>query len=303
MKRSYIIIKLLTVFLCIYVFCIPLQAQFVITQQLSDRMSGTLPKDQLDEGKFRCVYKFTQQIKESKTGNILFQTDTITLDFGRQFSVYYDWNKDRRDSLNRAKTKDLNITAIHHKTSADFDMVQYQDEIGSYFVNTNKGEDAELFKNRLKNEIITVEVAGLDSYKCIEQLDPQDWQFTTDTLTVLGYLCQKATTTFRGRIYEAWFTPEIPISEGPWKLYGLPGLILKVAVDDDLFSFEAIGLENLNDVYITMDKDSYSNCTREEYAKYRSNKRKKLLARHYFNGKLTVGRTINPFLYNDLELE
>jgi hypothetical protein len=38
----------------------------------------------------------------------------------------------------------------------------------------------------------------------------------------------KATTSFAGRNYEAWFTPEIPISDGPYKFYGLPGLIFKI---------------------------------------------------------------------------
>ena len=189
------------------------------------------------------------------------------------------------------------------KTQPGFDMVEYNDKQGSYFVSSPKGDNSEYYKNRLKREFISVDITDLESYKCVEQLEPQDWQFSSDTLTVLGYVCQKATTSFRGRDYEAWFSPEIPIKEGPWKLYGLPGLILKVVVDDGLFVFDAIGLENLKDVYITMDKDSYSNCTREQFAKYKAKKRDKLLARHFTNGTLTVGATSNPFEYNDLELE
>lgn len=102
---------------------------------------------------------------------------------------------------------------------------------------------------------------------------------------MLGYVCQKAISHFRGRNYEASFSPEIPIKEAPWKLYGLPGLILKVVVDDGAFVFNAIGLENLKDVYLTMDKDSYSNCSREQFVKYKIDKRKKLLVRHYIYGK------------------
>ena len=47
------------------------------------------------------------------------------------------------------------------------------------------------------------------------------------TLTVSGYLCQQATTTFRGVAWTAWYTEEIPSSAGPWRLRGLPGLIVE----------------------------------------------------------------------------
>jgi|LSQX01.1.fsa_nt_gb GLPGLI family protein len=295
-------LKLLIIIICT-VTSFSLSAQFVITQQTIDRMSGNLPQEQLDNVAYRCIYHFTQQVKNKKTQEVIFLTDSMALDFGKNFSVYYDWNKVRRDSVQRGKVGGLEITAIRHKTNPDFDMVEYQEVQGIYFVNSYKGENAELFKNRLNNEITSIDITDLESFKCVEKLNPQDWQFTTDTLTVLGYLCQKATVIFRGREYEAWFSTEIPIKEGPWKLYGLPGLILKAATTDGLFAFEAIGLENLNDVYITMDKDTYSNCTRQEFAKYKSNKRKKLLARHYVNGTITVGSTKNPFEFNNLELE
>lgn len=289
--------------LCFLLSFTLLKAQFVITKQLQDRIDGKLSKEQLDKATHRCIYHYTQQITERETGAVTYQTDTMALDFGKSFSVYYDWNKARRDSLKRGKTKDLDIKVFHMKTQPDFDMVEYNDKQGSYFVSSPKGDNSEYYKNRLKREFISVDITDLESYKCVEQLEPQDWHFSSDTLAVLGYVCQKATTSFRGRDYEAWFSPEIPIKEGPWKLYGLPGLILKVVVDDGLFVFDAIGLENLEDVYITMDKDSYSNCTREQFAKYKAKKSDKLLARHFTNGTLTVGATANPFEYNDLELE
>lgn len=46
--------------------------------------------------------------------------------------------------------------------------------------------------------------------------------------TVAGYPCKKATTHFAGRDYEAWYTLEIPISDGPYKFNGLPGLIVEI---------------------------------------------------------------------------
>src|SRR5699024_5708709 len=55
-----------------------------------------------------------------------------------------------------------------------------------------------------------------------------DWQITDESKEIGGYIAIKAEVTFRGRDFVAWFTPEIPISAGPWKFYGLPGLILVV---------------------------------------------------------------------------
>ena len=53
------------------------------------------------------------------------------------------------------------------------------------------------------------------------------WTLTDDTLTVGGYLCQTATCKFRGVEWRVWYTDEIPSSAGPWRLRGLPGLIVK----------------------------------------------------------------------------
>ena len=53
------------------------------------------------------------------------------------------------------------------------------------------------------------------------------WTLTDDTLTVGGYLCQQATATHRGVAWTVCYTEAIPSSAGPWRLRGLPGLIVK----------------------------------------------------------------------------
>ena len=47
----------------------------------------------------------------------------------------------------------------------------------------------------------------------------------------------------RGRNYHAWFAPEIPLNEGPWKFNGLPGLILEVYDTQDHYHFTLIGMQ------------------------------------------------------------
>ena len=61
------------------------------------------------------------------------------------------------------------------------------------------------------------------------------WTLTDDTLTVSGYLCQQAMATFRGLEWHVCYTEEIPSSAGPWRLRGLPGLIVEAKSEAHTF--------------------------------------------------------------------
>jgi GLPGLI family protein len=60
-----------------------------------------------------------------------------------------------------------------------------------------------------------------------DTLHPMDWKLESEEKTVGGIPCKRATVRFKGRDYVAWYAPSIPILNGPWKLGGLPGLILE----------------------------------------------------------------------------
>lgn len=76
-----------------------------------------------------------------------------------------------------------------------------------------------------------------------EPLQLFSWQImpNVDTL-IMGYHCQKAKASFRGREYMAYFTSDINMFGGPWKFDGLPGLILSVKDNDKYFIIEPIKL-------------------------------------------------------------
>ncbi|TAE11577.1 MAG: GLPGLI family protein [Bacteroidetes bacterium] len=69
------------------------------------------------------------------------------------------------------------------------------------------------------------------------------WELLPDTATILKRKCLSAKTTFRGREYKVFYTPEIPVSDGPWKFGGLPGLILEVKSTDDFIEWRAMKLD------------------------------------------------------------
>lgn len=77
-----------------------------------------------------------------------------------------------------------------------------------------------------------------------EPFGEMQWEVVADsTKTILGYECVMARSSYHGRDWTAWFAPEIPVSDGPWKFAGLPGLILKAMESKGLHSFTANGIE------------------------------------------------------------
>lgn len=71
------------------------------------------------------------------------------------------------------------------------------------------------------------------------------WTYIDSTKVINQYKCKLAKKEFRGRTYNVWYTTDIPIDYGPWKLYGLPGLILEAYDNKNEFSIIALELSSL----------------------------------------------------------
>ncbi len=112
----------------------------------------------------------------------------------------------------------------------------------------------------------TYDKVYIDRYVYEEPLNPVKWKLETGTATVCGYQCRKATTSFRGRNWTAWYAPDVPIDNGPWKFGGLPGLILKVESDDGEQKFEAVSTHK-NGHKIGLKNFRYLPTTRERFNK------------------------------------
>lgn len=77
-----------------------------------------------------------------------------------------------------------------------------------------------------------------------EPVQNQQWTLHEERQTILGHECQRATCHWRGRDFEAWFAPDIPVRRGPWSFGGLPGLILKLYDTQRLYTWEAVSLRS-----------------------------------------------------------
>ncbi|MGF1534254.1 MAG: GLPGLI family protein [Bernardetiaceae bacterium] len=90
------------------------------------------------------------------------------------------------------------------------------------------------YKNLKEKQLVTREMGT--SYRpsiVLEEPLPEiDWQIVEDMQKTIGdFACQAAKGSYKGRRYLAWFTYQIPVSHGPWKFCGLPGLILEIHDD------------------------------------------------------------------------
>lgn len=85
-----------------------------------------------------------------------------------------------------------------------------------------------------------------ETYKAYNTTEPFsiNWKLSnSETLKIGNYNCKSAAAEFRGRRYVAWYTEQIPLSVGPWKFNGLPGLILKVEDESGEVKFYAEEVE------------------------------------------------------------
>lgn len=99
-----------------------------------------------------------------------------------------------------------------------------------------------------------------------DDLETIAWKKTDEVKTIGKYVCFKATAQIANtNKYDddnqgetitvvAWFTLDIPVSQGPGMYWGLPGLILEVQSEDVVYLCTKIELTETDDIVITAPK-------------------------------------------------
>nr|WP_293460204.1 GLPGLI family protein [Prevotella sp.] len=208
---------------------------------------------------------------------LLLQAKNEVIDH-RQFlcSYYYCYSKDT--IKNDKKGEDLLFLAIGKNLSKCYSYYTYQSDSLRSTVD-GKAKFRALFKEAIKREgymansfphsrmttciykkyphdnMMTVTDCLMSQYYVYDDsLGIQNWGIDGDSIkNILGYNCQKATCKFRGRSWTAWFALDVPISDGPWKFYGLPGLIMEVYDEGRQQYFCIKGLQKVADTPIVFD--------------------------------------------------
>jgi len=114
---------------------------------------------------------------------------------------------------------------------------------GRVQLNRNRrGSGAEYYEFPNGKKLARKEPLVMETYLIDDAMPAIDWKINSDTATYGGLHCQKAKGHFKGRDYTAWFCPDMPLHVGPWKLNGLPGVIVEAydAKKDVQFMFDGV---------------------------------------------------------------
>ena len=149
--------------------------------------------------------------------------DVYALRCGKNVSQYFSIYNLRTDSLSASPDPVISRIPFNELCEA----IEHRDD-PSKQLPTSPGHIDYLYRNLNKNKISVYTRVFGSKYLVEEDVPEMNWIIDEDSVqTVLGYECHKATTKFRGREWIVWYADAIPMSLGPWKLNGLPGLILQ----------------------------------------------------------------------------
>ena len=191
-------------------------------------------------------YKATYQLEfqEDSTDENSIKSETGVLYLSEEQSRYSSQGKAIKDSLENM-TNPVVMRMDEYNQMTDFKYTIYKDY-----------QDNEL---NLAEKVFQYEL----KYK--QDLKQIDWEIQPENKEILGFSVQKATGNFAGRNYIAWFAPELPFSDGPYKFSGLPGLILEISDLKNHYHFSLTAFEELaNPVDKLLDLDNYKTISQQE---------------------------------------
>jgi len=167
--------------------------------------------------------------------------------------VYHAEHKLYNDSYNGQNTLHFNNDfALYTHDGYPKEFSENSEENNS-IIKIGDKEGAPVFLDfKYNNSYTKLYFGGIGSVILKEELDKINWKITKEQKKIKEYQCILATAEYEGRIYEAWFTPEIPVRYGPYRLRGLPGLILEAASTDGKIEWKFVGYESKTTVKIKL---------------------------------------------------
>lgn len=180
----------------------------------------------------RFFYELTFKPKKDST-----RVDKVmtVLDITKDKSIYQDYSGIAQDSIVVNAMKKMEKAGVFVDITKIIKMPKF-----AYKVTKSYPSMKETYIDRISMKYFGYE----DDLKL-------DWKILSEKEKIGEYNTQKATTEYGGRKWTAWFSADIPLQDGPYKFYGLPGLIVKIEDSNKNYSWELKGnkkVENYSEV-------------------------------------------------------
>ncbi|MDR3024260.1 GLPGLI family protein [Chryseobacterium sp.] len=176
-------------------------------------------------------YVYETQVNPDSINLVSMKSERTFLDVKEERSLFISENKLKRDSLFTSIRSELKDA--HKKEEKDFSKSEggqhFEPTFFEYFITKSIPDQKVYYYEK---------ATGKQIY--YQEDRPVKWNVTDIVDKQNGYPAQKAVTEFGGRVWTAWFTKEIPLSDGPYKFSGLPGLIVKLEDDKGDYKFDLV---------------------------------------------------------------
>ncbi len=174
----------------------------------------------------RFFYELTFKPKKDSAK---IETVMTTLDITKDKSLYRDFTWVAQDSIIKVQVEEMQKAGVFKDMSKSMKMPKF-----AYKVEKVYPDMKVIFEEGLQNGMTPMKLGYVDNIKF-------NWNITSDKEKIGTYNTQKATTEFGGRKWNAWFSTDLPFQDGPYKFYGLPGLIVKIEDEGKNYSWELKG--------------------------------------------------------------
>jgi len=194
--------------------------------------------------KLSIVYDVSYKTNTDKPDNII--KDNMILDFEDNRSIFRDSFDKKVDSLSiNYNNKGTSKMGVEHQFYVKKDL-----------------------SNNKTDKIISF--LGVNYLLPIEE--KLSWKISKDQKTIGKYKVQKAEVKYGDRNWTAWFTTDLPISDGPYVFCGLPGLIISIEDANNDYSFSLTEVKKTTNLL-----DARTKTIAIDWEKYQS------LAKTYYN--------------------
>lgn len=177
-----------------------------------------------------CIATFAQNRVLSANYEIYYDTHSPHKKFGH---LYYDTKSNESVFIEDLEKHPWNLA-----TQTELMTMTLEKKMNARYI---------VYKH-LSSSLVMFEDFAKTIYQVQEYYPNYQWNITKEEKIIGDILCQKAEGYYRGTLFEAWYSKEIPISSGPWKFHGLPGLVVEVQSENKKYKYVLTSIKWENEI-------------------------------------------------------